>query len=75
MVLSTMLGVGLESGKLSCVIFLLRVGRLDELINGISEYYPKVQYLTVVLERILVYLVNRDLYIGREIVENFPTVD
>ena len=43
----------------------------DELINGISEDYPKVQYLTIVLERILVYLVNRDLCIGREIAENF----
>lgn len=33
----------------------------DELINGISEDYPKVPNLTVVLERILVFLVNRDL--------------
>ena len=47
----------------------------DELINGISEDYPKVQYLTIVLERILVYLVNRDLCIGRDIVENLQTIE
>lgn len=33
----------------------------DELINGIEEDYPKVPNLTMVLERILVFLVNRDL--------------
>ena len=33
----------------------------DELMNGIEEDYPKVLNLNVVLERILVYLVNRDM--------------
>jgi hypothetical protein len=33
----------------------------DELQNGILEDYPNTPNLSIVLERILVYLVNRDL--------------
>tara|TARA_B100000795_G_scaffold222359_1_gene177252 strand:+ start:1301 stop:1504 length:204 start_codon:yes stop_codon:yes gene_type:complete len=33
----------------------------DKLITGISEDYPDVLNLTVVLERILVFIVRRDL--------------
>mgnify|MGYP006077297473 CR=1 FL=1 len=33
----------------------------DELIYGIEEDYPNVANLSVVLERILIYLVNRDM--------------
>lgn len=33
----------------------------DELQNGILEDYPNTPNLSIVLERILIYLVNRDL--------------
>jgi len=33
----------------------------DELQNGIMEDYPNTPNLSIVLERILIYLVNRDL--------------
>ena len=33
----------------------------DELIYSIEEDYPNVANLSVVLERILIYLVNRDM--------------
>tara|TARA_B110000967_G_C18660019_1_gene447701 strand:- start:573 stop:782 length:210 start_codon:yes stop_codon:yes gene_type:complete len=33
----------------------------DELINGITEDYPTVSGLDIVLERILIHMVNRDL--------------
>jgi aspartyl-tRNA synthetase len=36
------------------------VEKFDELINVIAEAHPAVPNLTMVLERILVFLVNRD---------------
>ena len=33
----------------------------DELQNGILEDYPNTPNLSIVLERILIYLVNRDM--------------
>lgn len=35
----------------------------DELITGITENYPNVPNLSIVLERILIFLVKRDLSI------------
>lgn len=35
----------------------------DELITGITENYPTVPNLSIVLERILIFLVKRDLSI------------
>ena len=37
----------------------------SEIMNGIEEDYPSVQNLSMVLERILVYLVNREANTNR----------